>query len=139
MLTLVAGIDLRIVATRLADRTAQVVGDEYLRDTVEELEGAHMALEPVRQRLGARRLGIGVAGSTQHRHEDLRQIALAGGRIDDRNGLSGIVDEALLAGLVGLAHRPLQSPPPAPVVLAVLRVAVAAVGVVRGILLPQQP
>ncbi|MCY1246280.1 hypothetical protein D9M72_594990 [compost metagenome] len=55
------------------------------------------------------------------------------------DGRSGIVDEQLLTGLVGLAHRALQALGPGVVALAELRVAIGlAAGIGVDILLPQQ-
>ena len=63
---------------------------------------------------------------------------LAGLGRDEGDRLSGIVDEALLTGLVGLAHGAFLQALPLRVALAELGIVVAGVRVLLGIFLPQQ-
>jgi len=58
--------------------------------------------------------------------------------VDDRQGLSGVVDEQLLAGDMHLAHRQAQRADPGAVEIAEAAVAIAC-GEGALILLPEQP
>jgi hypothetical protein len=63
-----------------------------------------MGVDPVGQRLRPNRLGEGEARCPQHGDEDLRHADLAGEPIDDdRNAVTGVIDEQPLAGGVRLA------------------------------------
>jgi hypothetical protein len=97
-----------------------------------------MAAQPVRQCLAQCRFSIGVVGCAEQRHKYLRRMDLAVIGTDDRHRGSAVIDEAFLAGLVGLAHGALLPLMPMVVAITELRVAVAAVGVLLGVLLPQQ-
>jgi len=57
---------------------------------------------------------------------------------DDRHRGSAVIDKAFLTGLVGLAHGALLLFMPVLVAITELRVAVTAVGILLGVLLPQQ-
>ena len=96
-----------------------------------------MGTDPVRQRLGPGRFGVGVARRAEHRDEHLGLADLAGGGVDQLDGLPGIVDEQPLAGRMHLAHRRRQPALPPAAQLAEPRIAVA-VGLARPVLLPQQ-
>lgn len=63
---------------------------------------------------------------------------LAGGGADDGHRRSAEINEALLTGLVPPAHGALLQVLPVAVTVTELRVTVAAVGVLPGVLLPQQ-
>jgi hypothetical protein len=71
-----------------------------------------------------RRFCVRVVRGAQHGDEEFDVDHLARRRLDDRRLLAGVVDEALLAGAMDLAHR--QPPPlePAPIEFAELGVAV---------------
>src|SRR3989454_12804437 len=114
-----------LVAARHDDATLQLIGHDGLGDAAEELEGALVARDPVRDLLGARRFGVGVVRGAQHGDEELDRDHLAGGRLDNRRLLAGVVDEAFLAGAMDLAHRQAAALEPAPVDFAELGVAVA--------------
>ena len=59
--------------------------------------------------------------------------------IGERNGRAGVIDEQPLAGAVDLAHRALQLPGEAPVVVAELRIGVGLViRIIGAVLLSQQ-
>jgi len=107
---MIAGVQLRIVPTGLADPAAQVVGHQQGGNTVKKFEGAHMALQPVPQRLAPGGFGVGVDRRPQHRHKDLGLTHFPGGGTDHRYGDTAVVDKALLTGLVNLAHGAPLSP-----------------------------
>jgi hypothetical protein len=102
-----------------------IFDDDGAGDAAEEGQGALMAAEPVGLLLGARRLGVGVVGGAEDGDEQLDRADLAGGGIGQPGLLTGVVDEAFVAGAVDLAHR--QAPPlqPAAVDLAELGVTIA--------------
>ena len=97
-----------------------------------------MAFEPVPEPLRVAGFRVGVVRCPQHCHKDLCLTDLARAWTDDGQRRAAVVDKALLAGLVQLAHRALLALAPLAVALAVLRVAVAAVRILAGVLLPQQ-
>jgi transposase len=82
------------------------------RDASEAGERAHVASDPVRQRLRPACLGIREIGGAERCHEDLCPPHLASGAVDDLNGLPGVVDEQPLARRMGLAHRRRQAAAP---------------------------
>jgi hypothetical protein len=62
--------------------------------------------DPIAERLRPGRLDVGEVRGAHHRDEDLRSAHLAGQPIDDhRHGVTGVIDEQLVATDVGLAHR----------------------------------
>ena len=102
----VGAIDLRLVETGLDDGGPGVVRHDEFGDAADRLEGAHVGVDPVRERLRPGRLGEGEARRPQHRDEDLRHADLAGEPVNDhRDAVAGVVDEQPLAGDVRLAHR----------------------------------
>ena len=60
------------------DADLRVVGHQLRRHAAHEGERPDMRADPVRQRLGPARLGIGVVGGAHHGDEDLRRPDLAG-------------------------------------------------------------
>ena len=96
-----------------------------------------MCADPVRQRLGPARLGVGVVRRAERRDEDVRAMLHASRRIKNRHGVAGPVDEQLLAGNMRLAHRRRDALAPVAVPLAEPTVGVA-LGVLGAILLPEQ-
>jgi hypothetical protein len=115
----------RLVATRHDDAALELIGDDGLGDPAKELEGALMARDPVGDLLRARGFGVGVVRGAQHRDQQFDVDHLAGGGLDDRGLLPGVVDEQLGAGAMDLAHRQAPAVEPATVDLAELGVAVA--------------
>jgi hypothetical protein len=81
-----------------------IFGHDGLGDAAKELEGALVARDPVRDLLGARRFRVGVVRGAQHGDEEFDADHFARRRLDDRRLLAGVVDEALLAGAMDLAH-----------------------------------
>ncbi len=135
---LVGGVDVRFVAVRLRDARAQVVGHANRGAAPVGFEGVLVGVAPVHELLAAQRLGVEVAGRTEHRDEQLSlktdgEITL----VVDGNGESGKVDEHLLAGLVVLAHRHVELLAPVAIELAELAVLVT-VGVELFVLDPEQ-
>ena len=120
-------MDREIAATLNAEGIMSARGTPFLHGTVHLL----------RKRWGIRTVKInGVAAGAEHGDEDLRRPRLAGRRVDHRQRLPGEVDEQLVAGDVGLAHRQ-RHPPRRPAKVAEAAVAVA-LGVLGPVLLPQQ-
>jgi hypothetical protein len=96
-----------------------------------------MGADPVGQRLGPARLGIGEVGGAHDRDENLRRTDLAGKPIDDhRDRVAGVIDEQLVAADVGLPHRDRQPRRPAAVQLAEARIAIPF-GASLDVLVPQ--
>ena len=73
-------VETRLVPVGAGDADLWVVGHQLRRHAADEGERADMRADPVRQRLGPARLGIGVAGGAHHRDEDLGLPDLAGAR-----------------------------------------------------------
>ena len=96
-----------------------------------------MRADPIGQRLGPARLGVGVIGRAERRDKDVRAMLLASCRIKNRHGVAGPVDEQLLASKMRLAHRRRDALPPVAVPLAEPAVGVA-LGVLSAVLLPEQ-
>src|SRR5437867_841874 len=115
----------RLVAARDDDATFELIGHDGRGDAAKELEGALVARDPIRDLLGARRFRVGVVRGAEHGDKELDLDHLAGGGFDDLRLLAGVVDEALLAGAMDLAHRQAAALEPAPVDFAELGVAVA--------------
>ncbi len=121
----VRAVELGIVERCLVDPALEVVGHDEAGDAAEETEQADMRADPVGQRLGPGRLGVGQARRAEHRHEDLGLAHDAGGRIDDPDLLAGVVDEDLVAGGMVLAHHRGEPALELPVEIAEPGVAVA--------------
>ncbi len=115
----------------------EVVRDDQRRDAFEVLESPDMEADPVADRLGPGRLGVGVARGPQHSHEHLGLARCARLAVDDADCAAGIIDEHPLPGLVVLPHP--DRPPARP--LAV-KIAVPAVLVSQGmgllVLVPEE-
>ena len=122
----IGSVDLRLVQAGLDDGDLGVVGHEQARHAADRREGAGVRADPVPERLGPARLGIGEVRGAHDRDEDLRLAHLAGQPVDDhRHGVAGIIDEQLVAADMGLAHRDRDPAFPASVELAETGVAVA--------------
>ena len=133
----VGPIDFRIVEAGLDDGGLGVVRHDELGNAADRLEGAHVSVDPVGQRLRPVRLGEGEARRAQYRDEDLRHADFAGEPVDDdRDAVAGIIDEQPLAGGVRLPHRHRHRLLEGSIKFAESRVAVAA-GVRGNIFVPQ--
>jgi hypothetical protein len=96
-----------------------------------------VARDPIRALLRQCRLSVRVVRRAEHRDEELDVDALAAVGVDDVRSAARVVDEALVAGAMLLAHRELPLREPSAVVLAEVRVAVP-VGVLLEVLEVQQ-
>ncbi len=134
---LVGPADPRLVAAGCGDAGLEVVADDLARDAAEAGKGAHVAADPVRQRLRPACLGVGEVGRAQHGDEDLRCPDLARGGVDHLGGLPGIVDEQPLSRWVGLAHRRRQTTAPGRMQVAEPAVAIP-IRLPGPVLLPEQ-
>ena len=133
----VTGVDVGLVAMRLGDAAAQIIGHQDLRCATEKSKTAGVRAQPVRQLLRPGGLGKGVAGRAENGDEDLRLADLAGSPINDRYGLAGVIDEQLFAGTVLLAHDHVDLGGPEAVVLAEPAV-LEALRVGESVFLPKQ-
>ena len=123
----VGPIDLRIVEAGLDDGGLGIVRHEQMRNAADRLEGAHMGVDPVGERLRPARVRKGEARRAEHGDEDLRLADFAGQPVDDdRNPVAGVIDEQPLAGRVRLPHRRRQLRFKAAIELAKPRIAVTA-------------
>ena len=133
----VGAIDLGIVETGLDDGRLGIVRHEKMRNAADRLQGPHMGVDPVGQRLCPARMRKSEARRAEHRDEDLRFPDFAGQPVDDdRHAVARVIDEQPLAGHVRLPHRHRQTPFPFPVEIAKSRVAIAA-GIGDDIFLPE--
>ena len=134
---LVGAADAGLIAARVGDAGLEVVADQLPGDAAEGGEGIDVAADPIRQPLAPTGLSVGQVGRPQGGDEDLRRPRLAGGGVDHRHCLPGIVDEQPLASRMSLAHRRRQPPPPFRVKVAEPAVAIS-VRLLCPVLLPQQ-
>ena len=121
----VAAVDLGIVERRLVDPGLQIIGHDQPGHAAQEPEQADMGPDPIGQRLGPGRLGIGVIRGPEHGDEDLGFAHHTRLGIDDPDLLARVIDEHLVAGGVVLAHHRRQAPLELPEQVAEPRVAVA--------------
>ncbi len=124
-------VEPRLVPVGAGDADLRVVGHQLRRHAAHEGERPDMRADPVWQRLGPARLGIGVIGGAHGGDEDLCRPDLAGPAVNQIDRLAGIVDEHALAGRMGLAHRWRQ-----PAFPGAVQLAPAAVGVTARLALP---
>ena len=134
---LIRGVELRLIPAGLGDPAFEIVGHDDLRHPAKEGKGPNMRGCPVRQRLGPGRLGIGIVGGAQHRHEDLRLAERPGVPVAHRHRLSRIIDEQLLARPMFVAQTAIQGLEPDAISVTEAAVLVA-VGMCGLIFLPQQ-
>jgi hypothetical protein len=98
-------LNARLVATGNRDADPQLIGDDRRRHAAEEGEGPGVTRDLIGELLGERRLGVGVARRAEYQHEELDGSPFAGRGIGEPRRLPGVVDEALLADTVHLAHH----------------------------------
>ena len=96
-----------------------------------------MGADPVGQIPCPGGLGVRVVAGAQHRYEDVGGPGFAGCRLDDVDGVSGVIDKHLLAGTVILPQHYIQMARPVPILIAEPTV-VDAVGLALLVFLPQQ-
>jgi hypothetical protein len=106
----VALVDLGLVAMSVSHRDARVVRHHDFGHAAIEVEGVHVSHDPGRQLLGSQGLRVDVAAGAQRTDEDLGLADLLFGlAVVEGDGLTGDVDEQLLAGDVLLAHDQVQA------------------------------
>ena len=127
----------RLVAARDGDAAFQLIGHQGGGDAPKILEGPLMAGDPVGDLLRAGGFGVGVVRGAEDGDEQLDRDHLARRGVDDGRLRAGVVDEALLAPSMDLAHREPAPCAPAAVELAELGIAIA-VGVLLEVLEVQQ-
>lgn len=98
---------------------------------------AGVRAQPVGQFLRPGRLGEGVAGGAEDGDEYLGLADLSGSPVDDRHGLTRVIDEQFFAGAMFLAHDHVDLGRPEAVVLAEPAV-LEALGMGESVLLPEQ-
>ena len=96
-----------------------------------------MGADPVRQIPCPGGLGVGVVAGAQHRYEDVGGPGFTGCRIDDVDGVAGVIDEHFLAGPVILPQHHIQMARPVAILIAEPTV-VDSVGLALLVFLPQQ-
>jgi hypothetical protein len=129
----VGAIDDGLVAARLGDAAAEVIGHEDRRRAAEEFDHPHMSTDPRGEVLRRAGLGVHVAARAERADEQLHGPDLAGRDVGDHGPLAGEVHESLLAGAVDLPHRGRQGPRPVVVVPAELAVTIPG-GLLRQVL-----
>jgi len=119
---LIGGIDVRLISAWVGYTGFEVVRNEDLGNTAEELEGVNMGSDPEREFLGRGGLCKGVAAGAEGGDKDLSLGDFSGVRIDDGNGLSAVVDKELLSGPMLLSERDIELVSPLPIEVAELAV-----------------
>jgi len=133
----VALVDDGLVSVGFGDGRPQVVWNKDQRTTGQEVERVHVRFDPMRQLLRGQRLRVRVVARAQDRDEDLGAHDLGlGDAVVDGHGLTGEVDEELLAGEVIVPHHQVDATLVLAVVLGEPRV-LEPVGVLLLVLLPQ--
>ncbi len=135
----------RLVAVGLRNQGARVVGDDELGHAAKERQRASGAVQPVSRCLARCGQREAVAGRRHGGHEDVGAPDLLP-VLHQGDGGASVVDEHLLASVVGLAHGALEAFGKLSVVLAELGVAQGFEGGVRtvfiadlsAVFLPQQ-
>src|SRR6266536_4990878 len=121
----IGAVEVRLIAARPRDSGTGVVRHEQFGDALEKLEGAHMAVDPVRQILAERRAGKGVCAGAEHGDEDRSRRDFAGLAVIDRDGVSGPVDKRLLARVVIVPENHISAAVPPLIEFAEAAVAIA--------------
>ena len=134
---LIGRIQVRFVPAGTADRALQVVGDNDLGHAPKKLQCTDVRANPTGQLLAPGRFGERVIAGAQDRNEDGRVLNGSRLRIDDRDGVSRIVDEQFFSGAVFLPQNPIELPGPLPVEFTEPTVGIT-VRVRLPVLLPEQ-
>jgi len=100
----IGAVDLGIMEAGLDDGGLEIIRHDLTGNAPGVGESAAVRADPVGQRLGPGRFGVGVAGGAQGGDEDLGCANLAGKAVDHRHRGAGVIDEHLFAGDMGLAH-----------------------------------
>jgi hypothetical protein len=133
----VRGVKVRFITTGQGNGILQVVRNEKLRHSLEELEGMSMGLNPGGKVLGQGSLRKGVIAGSQSGHKDLGLADLPRLRIDDLHRLSGIIDEELFSSPIVLTETGIQFFGPLMVETAKLAILVPF-WILLSILMPEQ-
>lgn len=133
----ISPVDHRLVKAGPGDAGLQIVAHRLPGHPTEIEKCPNVRGDPVRQALAEAGLGVGVVRGAEHGDEDLRAAHLAAEPVNHLHGVTGIVDEQLLAGDMDLAQGRLEAAGPLLVAFAEPRLA-EAVGVCVAILLPHQ-
>ena len=134
---LIGGIEIGFVAAGTTHAGSGVVWNEEFADAPEEFKRADVGADPVLQLLVLGSFGVGVVAGSQYGDKERGGELWTTSWVIDGNGISGVVDEKLLAGLVLLAEHHVQVASPTLVEFAQARVAVT-VGMILVVLLPPQ-
>ena len=133
----IGAVDLRLVQAGLDHRDLGVVRHQQVGHPADRLESPGVCADPISERLGPARLGVGEAGGAEHGDKDLCRPDLAAESVDDhRHRVAGVIDKQLVAAGMGLPHRDRDARGPAPVQLAEPRVPVPF-GMPLDVLVPQ--
>src|SRR5262245_34803848 len=101
---LIAPIESWFVTVGTRHAALEIVRDNQLWNAAKKLEGSDVRADPIVELLRVSGFGVGVVGRAEHGDEDLRLLDFTRQRIDDGNCWSGVINEHLLAGAMGLAH-----------------------------------
>lgn len=102
---LVRTVEAGIIAVGVGHSRLEIVADRDGRHSAEGGEHADMAADPVAQPFARPSLAVNIAGGSQCADEQLHSLSFARYRVDDIDGVAGVVDKHLLTGGVALAHR----------------------------------
>src|SRR5437867_2802985 len=94
----IRAVQIRLVTTGAGDSRTRIIGNDQPAGAVEELEGTHMAMNPVRQSLIGCKARKRVSAGSKHCDKQRCWTGLAGWCIVNRNGWTGPIDEHLVAG-----------------------------------------
>ena len=134
---LIGGIQIRLVAAGMADRCLAIVGNKQGRRAAQKLQRTDVRTNPGAQILIPGGFGIGVVAGAQDGNEDGRFLDRPGLGIDDRDGVSRIIDKQFFSGAVLLPQHQIQLAGPLLIQLTEPAVLVT-VGIGLLVLLPNQ-
>jgi hypothetical protein len=104
----IACIEIRLITTGSSDGISEIVRDEDLRNSLEELEGMDMGLNPGGEILREGGFCKGIIAGSQSRHKDLSRVDLSSLRIGDLHRLPGIIDKEFLSGPIFLVEAGIE-------------------------------
>ena len=109
----ICAVEIWLVAAGATDSRTRVIGNDQPARPVEELKGANMAVNPIRQTLIRRRPRKRVGAGSQDGDKQRGWRRLAGSRIVNGNHRPRPIDEYLVAGMVLLPQHHILIPLPA--------------------------
>jgi hypothetical protein len=133
----IGGIDIRLVTAWMGDCCLGIVWNDDLWDATKEAQSVNVRFDPAGETLRVTGLGEGIVASPQYRHKDLSLFDLTGVRIDNGDGLAGVVHKELLTGPIWLAKTEIELLYPKPIALTKSAVLIPF-GIVLFILIPEQ-